>query len=523
MIDEKAKEQALFWKQLKLLITSGVPLAHALRTVAESITDEQLKQTIAEMESKVDQGSSIADTMRLHRDVFSEIAVTLVEVGEETGTLEVQIDQLAEGLEEGIILVGGAKPVEVARAEAASDEVAPAKSPQVKDYVNAMIIDAVRQGASDIHIEPFAREITIRYRVDGVLHEAEKPPLDIQWVIIDRIKTMADMDIAQKRFPQDGKIRLVIASMDNKKIELRVSCVPAQYNSEAVTIRILDPQTPQSISLSDLGFSPPDLELFESSIRQPHGIIIVSGPTGSGKTTVLYAALENLRSTELKLMSIEEPVEYDCPGVTQIDVNPGLGLTFPVGIRHILRQDPDIVMVGEVRDYETAEMIMHTALTGHLVLTTLHTNDAPSTVVRLIDMGVEPHLIGSSLILVSSQRLVRKLCQNCKEPVDPPETTLELLAKSNVDISDKSKLTVFKPVGCSECRQTGYRGRTGVFELLPMDEEIREMTIRGITSEQIRKVALRKGMRSMREDGIQKVANGVTSIDEVLRVTPAHS
>jgi len=521
MIDEKAKEQALFWHQLKLLLSSHLSLVPALETVEKSIADEELKQAIEKVKSEIERGLAMADAMRFCSNVFSEIAVTLVSIGEETATLEVQVGQIAEGCENGTIPVGGAKSVEEARAElATSEEVEPHKSPKVREYVNAMITDAVSQKASDIHIEPFDRKITVRYRVDGVLHEIDGPPEDIQWAIIDRIKTMADMDIAQKRFPQDGKISLKIA-LDNREFDLRVSCVPAQYNSEAVTIRILDRQTPLSISLSDLGLSPPDLELFESSIRQPHGIIIVSGPTGSGKTTTLYATLGLLRSTELKLLSIEEPVEYNCPGVTQIDVNPGLGLTFPVGIRHILRQDPDIVMVGEARDYETAEMIIHTALTGHLVLTTLHMNDAPSVIVRLIDMGVEPYLIGSSLILASSQRLVRKLCQNCKnEPIDPPETTLELLAKDKVDISDKSKLTAFKPVGCPECRQTGYKGRTGVFELLPVSDEIREMIVRGITSEQIRRVALQKGMRSMREDGMQKVANGITSIDEVLRVTP---
>ncbi len=517
MVDEKAKEQALFWRQLKLLVSSRFRLVHALGTVAESTADEQLKQVIEEIKSEIERGSSFADAMRLQSDIFSEIAVTLVEVGEETATLEVQVGQLADGLEEGIIPVGGAKSVEDAKAESvARGEVEPAESPKVREYVNLMIIDATKQGASDIHIEPFARDITIRYRVDGVLREVEGPPEDIQWSIIERIKIMACMDVAQKRFPQDGKIGLNIKTLGNREVDLLVSCVPAQYG-EAITIRIFDRKA-VSVNISDLGFSPADLELFESSIRQPHGIVIVSGPTGSGKSTVLYAALERLRSTKLKFLTIEEPVEYDCPGVTQINVNPELGLTFPVGIRNILRQDPDIVMVGEVRDYETAEMIIHTALTGHLVLTTLHTNDAPSAVTRLIDMGIEPFLISSSLILVSSQRLVRKLCQNCKEPIELSDATLELLPQ-NMDISDKSKLTLFKAVGCSECRQTGYRGRIGIFELLPMDEDIREMTVRGITSKQIRKVALQKGMRSMREDGIRKALNGITTTDEVLRVT----
>ena len=518
MVDERAKEQALFWRQFKLLISSGVPVVRALSTATESIADEQLKQAIEKIKSEIESGSSLADAMRSHGDVFSEIAVTMVEAGEEAGILEFQVQQIANELEGGLITVGGAKPVEFV-----SEEVEPAAKPTVKEYVDSIIFEAVRQGASDIHIEPFPQSLMIRYRVDGVLREIEEPPEDIRLAIVDRIKMIAGMDVAQKRFPQDGKIRRTIESMGNKEIDMRVSCVPAQWG-EAITIRILDVLSMSAwLNISDLGFSPADLELFGSSMQKPHGIIIVSGPTGSGKSTVLYAALERLRSMELKILTIEDPVEYGIKGSTQITVNPEIGLTFPVGIRNILRQDPDIVMVSEIRDYETAEMIINTALTGHLVLTTLHTNDAPSAVTRLIDMGVEPFLISSSLILVSAQRLVRKICPNCKEPIELSDATLELLAQNNVDISDKSKLTLFKAVGCPECRQTGYRGRTGVFELMPIDDDIRECMVRGITSGKIREVARQKGMRSMREDGIQKVASGITTIDEVMRVTAGRS
>ena len=520
MIDERAKEQALFWRQFKLLISSGVPVVRALSTATESIVDEQLKQSIEKIKSEIESGSSLADAMRSHGDLFSEIAVTLVEVGEEAGTLEFQAQQIANELEGGLIPVGGAKPVEVI---VVSEKVEPGERSKVKEYVDNMILDAISQGASDIHIEPFSQSLMIRYRVDGVLREVEEPQEDIQLAIVDRIKMIAGMDVAQKRFPQDGRIRRTIESMGNKEIDMRVSCVPAQWG-EAITIRILDVLSMSAwLNISDLGFSPADLELFESSIRKPHGIIIVSGPTGSGKSTVLYAALARLRSTELKMLTVEDPVEYGIKGSTQITVNPEIGLTFPVGIRNILRQDPDIVMVSEIRDYETAEMIIHTALTGHLVLTTLHTNDAPSAVTRLIDMGVEPFLIASSLILVSAQRLVRKLCPNCKELIELSDATLELLTQNNVDISDKSKLTLFKAVGCPECRQTGMRGRIGIFELMPIDDDIRECMGRGITSRKIREVARQKGMRSMREDGMQKVASGITTIDEVMRVTAGSS
>ncbi len=405
MIDEKAKEQALFWKQFKLLISARVSLVRALGTAAKITTDEQLKQAIEKIKSEIERGSSFADAIRTHGDIFSEIAVILVEIGEEAGTLEVQIEQIAEGLEDGTIPVGGARPVEVVRAER---KIQTAKSSKVVDYVDKIIIDAVKQGASDIHIEPFADTIMIRYRVDGVLREVEEPPKDIQRAIVERIKIMAGMDVAQKRIPQDGRIGRNIESLEPpREIDMRVSCIPSHWG-EAVTIRILDRQYLLP-GISDLGFSPADLELFESFIQKPHGIIIVSGPTGSGKSTVLYTALAKLISTELRILTIEDPVEFDIKGVTQMDVNVDTGLTFPVGIRHILRQDPDIVLVGEIRDYKTAEMVIQTALTGHLVLTTMHTNDAPSAVTRLIDMGIEPFLIGGSLVLVSAQRLVRKL------------------------------------------------------------------------------------------------------------------
>ena len=516
MVEEKAKEQALFCRQLKLLVSSQLPLVRALSIATESTTDEELKQAIEKIRSEIERGLSLSDAMRLQSDIFSEIAVTLVAIGEETATLGTQLGNLAEGLEEGVVPIGGAKAVEEVRTEFEMERIE--LTSKVREYVDKMIIDAVKQSASDIHLEPFARDIVIRYRVDGVLHEIKKPPEDIQSAIISRIKMMADMDLSQWRFPQDGRISRTIEAMGNREIDMRVSTVPSQWG-EAVTIRILDRQVLHQTHIPDLGFSSDDLELFRSSIQKPHGIIIVSGPTGSGKTTTLHAALRELISPELRILAVEEPVEYDMKGITQIDVNPELGLTFPVGIRHILRQDPDVVMVGETREHETAEMVIHTALTGHLVLTTLHTNDAPSAVTRLMDMGIEPFLISGSLVLVIAQRLIRALCPNCKEPIEPSDATLELLAQNKVDISDKSKMTLFKAIGCSECRNTGMKGRIGIFELLPIDNDIREMMVRGITNDQIRREAIRKGMRPMRGDGMQKAASGITTVDEVLRVT----
>jgi len=394
-----------------------------------------------------------------------------------------------------------------------------AHDPTVREAVDQLIIDAVRQNATDIHIEPFVREVKIRYRIDGVLEEQPQPPRHLQWALTSRVKIMADLDIAQKRFPQDGKISRTIESLGNREIDIRVSTVPTQWG-ESVVLRILDKKA-ISYGLEHLGMMDDNLKQFHKMIEKPHGIILSTGPTGSGKTTTLYACLKEKNTPDVKIITIEEPVEYDLPGINQIDVNVDLGLTFAVGLRYILRQDPDIVMVGEIRDYEAAEMAIHTALTGHLVFSTLHTNDAASAITRLIDMGVEPFLVASTIEGIVAQRLVRRVCQYCSELYHPDEETLLDLGLSQEEIENlPDDLMIRRHVGCKECRNTGYSGRTGIFEIIPMNENIREMCIKGITSNQIKREAIRTtGMKTLREDGWRKVKAGITTIEEVLRLT----
>jgi len=394
-----------------------------------------------------------------------------------------------------------------------------AHDPTVMEAVNQLIIDAVRQNATDIHIEPFAKEVKIRYRIDGVLEEQPQPPRHLQWALTSRVKIMAEMDIAQKRFPQDGKISRTIESLGNREIDIRVSTVPTQWG-ESVVLRILDKKA-ISYGLEHLGMMDDNLKLFQRMIEKPHGIILATGPTGSGKTTTLYACLKDKNTPDVKIITIEEPVEYDLPGINQIDVNVDLDLTFAVGLRYILRQDPDIVMVGEIRDYEAAEMAIHTALTGHLVFSTLHTNDAASAITRLIDMNVEPFLVASTVEGIAAQRLVRRVCQYCSELYHPDNETLLDLGLKQEEIENlSSDLMIRRHVGCKECRNTGYSGRTGIFEIIPMNENIREMCIKGITSNQIKREAIKTtGMKTLREDGWRKAKAGLTTIEEVMRLT----
>jgi type II secretion system protein E len=396
---------------------------------------------------------------------------------------------------------------------------AAAHDPTVMEAVNQLIIDAVRQNATDIHVEPFAREVKIRYRIDGVLEEQPPPPRHLQWALTSRVKIMAEMDIAQKRFPQDGKISRTIESLGNREIDIRVSTVPTQWG-ESVVLRILDKKA-ISYGLEHLGMMDDTLKKFQKLIEKPHGIILVTGPTGSGKTTTLYACLKEKNTPDVKIITIEEPVEYDLPGINQIDVNVDLDLTFAVGLRYILRQDPDIVMVGEIRDYEAAEMAIHTALTGHLDFSTLHTNDAASAITRLIDMGVEPFLVASTVEGIAAQRLVRRVCQYCSELYHPDQETLLDLGLKKAEIDNlPDDFTIRRHVGCRECRDTGYSGRTGIFEIIPMNEHIREMCIKGITSNEIKREAIKTtGMKTLRDDGWRKVKAGITTIEEVMRLT----
>jgi len=385
--------------------------------------------------------------------------------------------------------------------EKASEEV-----PVVK-LVNHIITQAIKDKASDIHVEPEEKLVRIRLRIDGIMRETMTLPKNLRTLIASRIKILAKMDISESRKPQDGRIEL---KFQNKEIDLRVSTFPT-IHGENIVARILD-KTSVIFGLADMGFSKKDLADFERLIRMPYGIVLVTGPTGSGKTTTLYAALTAVNSIEKNIITVEDPVEYQIPLIRQTQVNPKAGLTFATGLRSILRQDPDIVMVGEVRDKETADIAVQASLTGHLVLSTLHTNDAPSAVTRLVDMGVEPFLVSSSLIGVIAQRLVRVICKGCKEKYVPePELLRELKIKKDA-VFHKGK-------GCDDCKHTGYLGRIGIFEFMRMSDEIRKLILQKASSDDIRDAAVKDGMRTLRDDGLDKAARGITTIEEVVRVT----
>ena len=383
------------------------------------------------------------------------------------------------------------------------------EEPVVIKLVNLTIMKAAQEGASDIHIEPEEEVLKTRFRVDGMLHEVSSPPKYLQSAIISRIKIMANLDIAERRKPQDGRFTI---KMEGREIDVRVSCVPTMYG-ENVVLRLLDVAT-ALLSLRDIGFSKALLERYEKLISRPHGIILVTGPTGCGKTTTLYASLDKINTPEKNIITIEDPVEYKLLGIRQIQINPKVDLTFSNGLRSILRQDPNIIMVGEMRDFQTAEIAIQAALTGHLVFSTLHTNDASGAVTRLIDMGVEPFLVSSSVIGVLAQRLVRTICPDCKESYTPTKEELE-----DIDLHEGEKIYFYQGKGCDKCMNTGYKGRIGIFELMILDDSIRNLVIGKVPTEQIRKKAIASGMTTLKEEGIQKIKEGITTVEEVLRVT----
>jgi len=379
--------------------------------------------------------------------------------------------------------------------------------------VNLLLLQAVKDRASDLHIEPFTNQLRIRYRVDGALREIPSPPKSMHVGIISRIKVMANLNISETRRPQDGRIKL---TLEGREIDLRVSCMPTVHG-EAIVMRILD-KNMMMIGIDQLGMPKDALEKFMKIIRKPNGIVLVTGPTGCGKTTTLYAALAAINDPGDKIITTEDPVEYEIPGIVQVNVNPKIDLTFARCLRHILRQDPDKILVGEIRDLETAEMAVQASLTGHLVFSTLHTNNAAASVTRLIDMGVEPFLITSTLEAVLGQRLVRTVCPLCKIPYSPTD---EELAAFNVSREDVADITFYIGKGCEECGNTGYKGRMGIFELLVVSEEIRDLILERASADEINRVAIQQGMQTMREDGWTKICIGLTTFEEVTRQTPS--
>ncbi len=374
--------------------------------------------------------------------------------------------------------------------------------------VNLLLIEALDARASDVHLEGYADGLRVRYRVDGVLQPAPSPPPHLTAAIISRLKIMADLDIAERRLPQDGRIRL---RLQNRNVDVRVSTVPT-LRGESVVLRLLDKDRGR-VTLTDLGMAADTLELFAEVISRPHGIVLATGPTGSGKTTTLYAAVEMIRTGREKILTVEDPVEYELPGVPQVPVNEKVGVTFASALRALLRQDPDIILVGEIRDPETAQIATQAALTGHLVLSTLHTNDAPTALTRLLDLGVASYLVASTVDAVLAQRLVRVICPQCKYATEPDKATAR-----RIDVAALNLETIWRGRGCDECRGTGYRGRTGVHELLVMDNHLRVEVQGRRGSEELRALAVEKGMRTLQEDGFRLVRAGVTTLDEVMRV-----
>jgi type IV pilus assembly protein PilB len=386
-------------------------------------------------------------------------------------------------------------------------------APVVK-LVNLILTDAIKKGASDIHIEPYEKSFRVRYRVDGVLQEMMKPPLKLKNAIVSRIKIMSQLDIAERRLPQDGRIKLKMGK--NKEMDYRVSVLPTLFG-EKVVLRLLDKSNLQ-LDMTKLGFDKQPLKHFLEAIHRPWGMVLVTGPTGSGKTTTLYSALSELNKVSENISTAEDPVEFNLMGINQVQMHEDIGLNFAASLRSFLRQDPDIIMVGEIRDYETAEIAIKAALTGHMVLSTLHTNDAPSTINRMLNMGIEPFLVSSSTNLILAQRLSRKICTECKEKIDISDKALVDLG---VAPSEAKKMACYKGKGCATCGGTGYKGRIALYEVMPFSEGIKELVLNGASTAEIKKHAISEGMMSLRMSGITKVGEGVTTIEEILRVTMA--
>jgi type IV pilus assembly protein PilB len=386
-------------------------------------------------------------------------------------------------------------------------------APVVK-LVNLILVDAIKRGASDIHVEPYEKEFRVRYRIDGVLYEVMKPPVKLKNAITSRLKIMADLDIAERRLPQDGRIKLKVGK--GKEMDFRVSSLPTLYG-EKVVMRLLDKSNLQ-LDMTKLGFEMRQLELFKKAIHLPYGMVLVTGPTGSGKTTTLYSALSELNKSSENICTAEDPVEYNLFGINQVQMHEEIGLNFATSLRSFLRQDPDIIMVGEVRDFETAEIAVKSALTGHLVLSTLHTNDAPSTINRLLNMGVEPFLVTASVNLILAQRLTRKVCLECREPIQIPKQTLLDLGMKPDDIATGMFV---KGSGCHNCSNTGFRGRLAIYEVMPLSDGLKELILNGTSTAELKIQAIKEGMKTLRQSALDRMREGLTTAEEVMRVSAA--
>jgi type IV pilus assembly protein PilB len=412
-------------------------------------------------------------------------------------------DVMQEFDEDGVDVVEGSEDLDLGELEEAAEQ-----APVVK-LVNLILVDAIKKVASDIHIEPYEKSFRVRYRIDGVLYEVMKPPMKLKNALISRVKIMSRLDIAERRLPQDGRIKL---KTKGKEMDFRVSVLPTLFG-EKIVLRLLDKSNLQ-LDMTKLGFEKKQLANFQDAIHKPFGMVLVTGPTGSGKTTTLYSALSELNKTTENISTAEDPVEFNLGGINQVQIHESIGLSFAACLRSFLRQDPDIIMVGEIRDFETAEIAIKAALTGHMVLSTLHTNDAPSTVNRMLNMGVEPFLVSSAVNLILAQRLARRVCLDCKEEIEiPKETLLDL----GVPDEEVGSFKCYHGIGCTTCSQTGYKGRIALYEVMPMYEEIKELVLVGASSTEIKREAMRLGMLTLRQSGINKLKEGITTVEEVVR------
>jgi type IV pilus assembly protein PilB len=438
----------------------------------------------------------------------SSLKVTINKYYDQTDALQTVMDSFKkEELLDISFGEEGEEQVDIGELKQAIEE-----APVVK-LVNFVLTDAITKGASDIHIEPYEKVFRVRYRIDGILYDVMQPPMRLRDSLTSRLKIMADLDIAERRLPQDGRIKVRVKG---KEVDLRVSDFPTIFG-EKIVMRILD-KSSLMLDLTKLGFETRALKDFQEAILAPYGMILVTGPTGSGKTTTLYSALSTVNTDGVNIITAEDPVEYNLTGINQVQMKEEIGLNFAASLRSFLRQDPDIIMVGEIRDYETAEIAVKAALTGHLVFSTLHTNDAPSTVSRLLNMGIEPFLVVSSVILIMAQRLVRKLCTSCKEEEKVPHQTLIGIGFTK---EEADTMKCYKAKGCDKCSNTGYKGRIAIYEVMPVSDEIKELILEGASGIELKRTSIRLGMKSLRMSGLTKIKEGVTSIEEVLRVTLA--
>jgi type IV pilus assembly protein PilB len=456
--------------------------------------------TIDEIRSRL-RVSSIKVVLITPSDVKSSLELV---GGESAGSMD--LSEILADVDEADVEVTTAQTAEAVDLEAQAGE-----SPVIR-YVNYIIQNAVKEGASDIHIEPGEKKIKVRLRIDGILFESMNPPPQMAAAITSRLKIMADLDISERRVPQDGRIRCVVGG---RKLDLRVSSLPTGYG-EKIVMRILDTKS-INVQLEDLGFDEHTLDIWKTQINAPHGILLVTGPTGSGKTTTLYSSLRTIDKSKLNVSTVEDPIEYHLDGITQTQTHAKIDMTFAKALKALLRQDPDVIMLGEIRDHETAHTAVQAALTGHLVLSTLHTNDAPSSVTRLVNIGLEPFLVGAAVNGVLAQRLLRRLCPHCKAQEAPTEEMGEFLEMNGLPSHE-----LWTPQGCDKCRNTGYSGRVGIYEMLAVDDSLRDVIARNPNVSEFRRMCLERGMKSLRQDGINKASGGLTSVQEVLRVTSAH-